>query len=106
MDTSYNNLLLAFEEADLQKMKALIRLVLSGIKKVIWAANDEEYGAIRRMKEGPHFVEQFSTITYVAAPYLELENRQRKMLADWNINRGFKETSWQYPIQQAKTMLK
>lgn len=70
-------------------------ILMSGIKKVVWAANDDEYGAIRRMKDGPHFIEQFNTITYLAAPYLELENRQRKMLADWNTSRGILNTSWE-----------
>lgn len=70
-------------------------ILLSGIKKVVWAADDDEYGAVRRMKEGPHFMKQFSTIEYLAAPYLDLENRQRKMLEEWNLGRGFPSASWQ-----------
>ncbi|MFB9329454.1 nucleoside deaminase [Paenibacillus aurantiacus] len=69
-------------------------ILMSGIKRVVWAANDDRVGAIRRMKQGPHFIERFDTITYVAAPYLELENRQRAMMAKWCTSRGLPEDEW------------
>ncbi|UHA71756.1 nucleoside deaminase [Paenibacillus sp. 481] len=70
-------------------------ILLSGIKKVVWAANDNEYGAMSKMKDGPHFLKQFNTITYIAAPYLDLENRQRSLLEEWNKSRGMENTEWQ-----------
>ncbi|WP_435921457.1 nucleoside deaminase [Paenibacillus sp. DYY-L-2] len=70
-------------------------ILLSGIKQVVWAADDDEYGAIRRMKEGPHFINQFNTINYIASPSLDLENKQRKMLKEWNIRRGIINTEWE-----------
>ena len=69
-------------------------ILLSGIKQVVWAADDDKYGAIRRMKEGPHFIHLFNTITYVASPNLDLENRQRTMLKEWSISRGIINTEW------------
>ena len=70
-------------------------ILLSGIKQVVWAADDDEYGAIRRMKEGPHFLHLFNTIKYVASPSLELENKQRKMLKEWCIRRGITNKNWE-----------
>jgi tRNA(adenine34) deaminase len=66
------------------------------IKRVVWAANDIEMGAMRKFKEGPHFLDRFSKISFEAAPYRDLEIRQRKMLAEWFIKRGFLDTHWQY----------
>ncbi|WP_153977584.1 nucleoside deaminase [Paenibacillus xylanilyticus] len=70
-------------------------ILMSGIKRIVWAADDEEYGGLRRFKEGPHFIHMFDTISCVAAPYLDLENRQRAMLAKWNISRGLLNTEWE-----------
>lgn len=70
-------------------------ILMSGIKRIVWAADDEEYGGLRRFKEGPHFIHMFDTISCVAAPYLDLENRQRAMLAKWNISRGLLHTEWE-----------
>lgn len=70
-------------------------ILLSGIKKVVWAADDDEYGGIRKFKEGPHFINLFDTITYTASPYIELENKQRELLARWNIGRGILNTEWE-----------
>lgn len=69
-------------------------ILLSGIKQVVWAADDDDYGAIRKMKEGPHFLALFNTIHYVASPSLELENKQRKMLKEWCIRRGIINNNW------------
>lgn len=71
-------------------------LLCFSIKRVVWAANDKEMGAMRKFKEGPHFLERFNTISYEAAPFRDLEVRQRKMMAEWSISRGFKDTPWQY----------
>ncbi|MGM1045847.1 MAG: deaminase [Bacillota bacterium] len=61
-----------------------------------------EVDAIRRsglamlFKEGPHFLDRFNKISYDAAPFRDLEIRQRTMMAEWSISRGFKDTPWQY----------
>ncbi|WP_127539482.1 nucleoside deaminase [Paenibacillus illinoisensis] len=70
-------------------------ILMSGIKRIVWAADDEEYGGLRRFKEGPHFIHLFDTLSCVAAPYLDLENRQRAMLAKWNISRELLNTEWE-----------
>ncbi|MFK0522082.1 nucleoside deaminase [Paenibacillus illinoisensis] len=70
-------------------------ILMSGIKRIVWAADDKEYGGLRRFKEGPHFIHMFDTLSCVAAPYLDLENRQRAMLAKWNISRGLLNTEWE-----------
>lgn len=70
-------------------------ILLSGIKRVVWAADDDEYGAVRRMKEGPHFQNLFNTISYIASPYIDLEEKQRHMPAKWNVNRGIINTEWE-----------
>lgn len=70
-------------------------ILMSGIKKIAWAADDDEYGGIRKFKKGPHFIEQFNSLSYVASPYLELENKQRELLAKWNIGRGVLNTEWE-----------
>lgn len=70
-------------------------LLSFNIKRVVWAANDIEMGAMRKFKEGPHFLERFSKISCEAAPYRDLEIRQREMLAEWSINRGYVDTHWQ-----------
>ncbi|WP_340016288.1 nucleoside deaminase [Paenibacillus sp. FSL K6-1318] len=74
-------------------------ILMSGIKKIVWAADDEAYGGLRRFKEGPHFIHMFDTLSCVAAPYLDLENRQRALLAKWNIGRGMLNTEWEIPKQ-------
>jgi len=68
---------------------------MSGIKNIVWAADDIDYGGIRKFKEGTKFVELFETLSYVASPYLDLENRQRELLAKWNIGRGIINTEWE-----------
>lgn len=70
-------------------------ILMSGIKKIVWAADDDEYGGIRKFKEGPHFIELFNRLSYVASPYLELENKQRELLAKWNIGRGILNSEWE-----------
>jgi len=69
-------------------------ILMSGIKKIVWAADDDEYGGIRKFKEGPHFIDLFDRLSYIASPYLELENKQRELLANWNIGRGILNTEW------------
>lgn len=77
-------------------------IVLSLIKRVVWAANDEEIGAFRRFKEAgsplPVYDEIMSDIDIAAAPYPDLEQRQREMLAEWNIDRGYTDTHWRKEI--------
>lgn len=73
-------------------------IVLSLIKRVVWAANDAEIGAFSRFQQAgsplPVYNELFNGIEVVAAPYDDLEIRQRKMLAEWNNNRGYTDTHW------------
>jgi tRNA(adenine34) deaminase len=71
-------------------------LLSFSINKVVWAANDVGMGAMRKFSEGPHFLERFSKISFEAAPYKDLEIRQRKMLAEFFIGRGYVDTEWQY----------
>jgi tRNA(adenine34) deaminase len=71
-------------------------LLSFSIKKVVWAATDMEIGAMRKFKEGPHFLDRFNKISFDAAPFRDLEIRQRKMLAEWSIKRGYLDTPWQY----------
>lgn len=75
-------------------------ILLSGIRKVVWAANDEEIGALRKLKEGSFFVEKFNKIEVIEAPFLDLELKQRKMLADYNVQRGFLDTHWKVAIEK------
>ncbi|MDQ0917022.1 nucleoside deaminase [Paenibacillus sp. V4I5] len=79
-------------------------IVLSMIKRVVWAANDADIGAFKKFKEGtsllPIYNDLFSDIEIVAAPYLDLELRQREMLAEWNINRGYTDTHWNNELIQ------
>ncbi|MEK3874999.1 nucleoside deaminase [Paenibacillus sp. FSL M7-0420] len=73
-------------------------IVLSKIKKVVWAANDAEIGAFKKFKERtsplPIYNDLFNDIEIVAAPYSDLEIRQRLMLAEWNNNRGYTDNHW------------
>lgn len=73
-------------------------IVLSLIRKVVWAANDEEIGAFRRFRNAgsplPVYDDLFNQIEFTAAPYPDLEERQRALLAEWNINRGYTDTHW------------
>lgn len=69
-------------------------ILLSNIKSVVWAANDDEAGAIRKMKEGPHFLYWLDQINYIAAPYEDLEMRQGKLMLDFYTSRGFHDTHW------------
>lgn len=73
-------------------------IVLSLIKKVVWAANDADIGAFKKFKEAtselPIYNDLFRDIEIVAAPYVDLEFRQRQMLAEWNNNRGYTDTHW------------
>ncbi|WP_275983544.1 NUDIX domain-containing protein [Paenibacillus hamazuiensis] len=71
-------------------------LLCFSVKRVVWAANDKDMGAFKKYKEGPHFVDRFHPISFEAAPFRDLEIRQRKMMAEWSINRGLTNTHWQY----------
>ncbi|MGQ7887352.1 nucleoside deaminase [Paenibacillus sp. WC2504] len=71
-------------------------LLTFSINRVVWAANDRDMGAMRKFVEGPHFQDRFSKISIEAAPYRDLEIRQRKMLAEWSIKRGYIDTHWQH----------
>jgi len=62
-------------------------ILFSGIKKVVWAANDNEYGAFRLMKEGPHFLDNFNKLTYEAAPIKKLADLQDQLLNEWKEQR-------------------
>lgn len=73
-------------------------IVLSLIKKVVWAANDTDIGAFKKFKELdnglPIYNDMFQNIEFVAAPYRDLELRQRKLLAAWNNSRGYTDNHW------------
>ncbi len=73
-------------------------IVLSLIKKVVWAANDKDIGAFKKFKELnselPIYNDLFHDIEFVAAPFRDLELRQRKMLAEWNNSRGYTDNHW------------
>jgi tRNA(adenine34) deaminase len=71
-------------------------LLSFSIDRVVWAANDVGMGAMRKFSGGPHFLERFSKILIESAPYRDLEIRQRKMLAEFFIERGYVDTEWQY----------
>ncbi|MFK0522041.1 deaminase [Paenibacillus illinoisensis] len=69
-----------------------VTIVLSLIKKVVWATNDKDIGAFKKFKELNSelliYNELFRDIEFNASPYRDLELRQRKMLAEWNNSRG------------------
>ncbi|MBP1989810.1 nucleoside deaminase [Paenibacillus eucommiae] len=71
-------------------------LLCFSIYRVVWAADDNQIGAMRKFKEGPHFLDKFNKISCEAAPFRDLEVRQRKMMADWSIGRGYTDTTWQH----------
>ncbi|TCZ81088.1 nucleoside deaminase [Paenibacillus albiflavus] len=69
-------------------------LLSFSIKRVVWAANDISMGAMRKLKKEPLFIDRFSDISIEAAPIQELEDRQRKMMAEFFSNRGRIRTEW------------
>lgn len=69
-------------------------LIIADIKRVVWIANDNYLGAFRKYKEGPHFKNRFDQIEMTPAPYPDLEEIQRKLSMEWDINRGYTETHW------------
>jgi tRNA(adenine34) deaminase len=69
-------------------------LLSFSIKRVVWAANDISMGAMRKLKQEPLFIDRSTDISIEAAPIKELEDRQRKMLAEFFSNRGRTRTEW------------
>jgi len=69
-------------------------LLSFSIKRVVWAANDISMGAMKKLKKEPLFIDRFSDISIEAAPIKELEDRQRKMMAEFFSNRGRIRTEW------------
>jgi tRNA(adenine34) deaminase len=71
---------------------------------VVWAADDAVIGAFKLFQEGagvlPAYHELFKEIEISAAPYSDLEVKQRKLLADWNIKRGYTDTYWLDAMEQ------
>ncbi|WP_336783362.1 hypothetical protein [Paenibacillus illinoisensis] len=71
---------------------------IGAFKKVVWSANDRDIGAFKKFKELhselPIYNDLFHDIEFVAAPYRDLEFRQRKMLAEWNNSRGYTDNHW------------
>ena len=67
-------------------------IVLSLIKTVVWAANDKYIGAFMKFKAGISQLLIYNDIEVVAMPYYDLEVKQRRMLAEWNNNRGYTDS--------------
>ncbi|MNP86003.1 hypothetical protein D3C76_1859930 [compost metagenome] len=51
-------------------------------------------GAMRKFTEEFLLLDQFKDISIEAAPYKDLEVRQRKLMADFNTSRGYESTDW------------
>lgn len=70
-------------------------LLLSNIKRVVWAANDAGAGAMRIIGKNNCLANWFEGVTYEAAPYSDLEIRQGIMMAEFYTTRGYLNTHWQ-----------
>jgi tRNA(adenine34) deaminase len=76
-------------------------LVMARIARVVWAANDDYYGGLRQLHEGPLCTNLFSrlgvTMAVTAAPDPDLAQRQRELLAFWDNGRGRDGSIWLHP---------
>jgi tRNA(adenine34) deaminase len=73
-------------------------IIMSKIKRVVWAANDADNGAVHLMKQAflvnLHLKNKFDRLEICAAPFPDLEERQRRIHAEWNASRGIYNKSW------------
>lgn len=89
-----NNFLTLYTTCEPCPMCSCTIMMTFSIKRVVWAANDVAMGAMRKFTEESLLLDQFKDISIEAAPYKDLEVRQRKLMADFNTSRGYLSTDW------------
>ncbi len=78
-------------------------LLSMSIVRVVWAANDESMGMMRKLKQKPLFFEKYSRIEITEEPYEELKNRQISLMSDFFSMRGIEGTEWQIKEKNIKS---
>lgn len=69
-------------------------MIMARIARVVWAENDSAYGALRRIDQTQIFEDWFGTLQYTATPAPDLQEQQRRLLAQWDTQRGYAQSRW------------
>jgi tRNA(adenine34) deaminase len=63
-------------------------VILSDIKRVVWALSDDYLGAMRIMKNGNHFRHKYDKVETTAMPYEDLAFAAQELHRAWDKQRG------------------
>ncbi|HWI65155.1 MAG TPA: nucleoside deaminase [Symbiobacteriaceae bacterium] len=69
-------------------------LMNADIARTVFATADDWLGALRAMKSGTFKAERFAKMEMVAAPFPDLDRRQRELLAAWDTGRNLPGDFW------------
>lgn len=69
-------------------------IVMAQIARVVWAENDDGYGAMRRVYQTSLFNDWLTRVTYIETPIPALQTKQRTLLANWDRSRGYSQSRW------------
>jgi tRNA(adenine34) deaminase len=65
-------------------------IILSDIRRVVWALSDDYLGALRIMKNGQHFRHKYDKVEISAMPYKDLALKSQELMKKWDEGRGIK----------------
>jgi len=70
-------------------------LVMAMITRVVWVLNDEGYGALRQLQNGPLYAQEFSGLRVLQTPEQDLITHAQQLLDTWNRQKGQYKARWQ-----------
>ena len=69
-------------------------LLLANIARVVWAANDPDYGALHNTYSSALYPELFASIAITAAPEPDLALRSQKLMEQWIQDASHHKQRW------------
>lgn len=73
-------------------------ILLADIDQVVWAMSDGYGGALSRLHAAPPlWAHKFTGLQYIAAPFPDLDQRQRELMAAFDSGRGLQGERWLTP---------
>lgn len=58
-------------------------LLMARIARVVWAANDSDYGALQTLYQGGSYPTLFASLQMTATPELTIANRANELMQQW-----------------------
>jgi hypothetical protein len=67
---------------------------MSRIARVVWAANDPEYGALHTLYDGGLYPALFTPLLLIAAPEPTIADRASELMQQWIADPKRQKTEW------------